>query len=171
MAGRLLWDPWREISAMERQLEQVLGRQRQGTGPSAWGPALEAFHTKDDLVVRIDLPGVRPEDVELSVHENVLVVTGERHFEEDGVEDGAFLRRERGYGHFERQVLLAEGIDVKAITADFDLGVLTIRIPHPKAKQPTRVKITLGGSADATPATVEAIGTEKPATESENSAS
>ena len=138
------WDPWRELSAFERQVNDLFGRGAR-TAASGWAPALEAFHTKDDFVIRLDLPGVPPADVDVQVHDNVLVIRGERHFD-DEVEEGAFLRRERSYGRFERQVLLPEGTEVDAIKAAFDLGVLEVRIPHPKAKEPTRVPITLGST-------------------------
>jgi HSP20 family protein len=147
----LQWDPWRELSAFERQVNDLFGRTGRQAGPQLWAPALEAFHTKDDFVVRLDLPGIRPDDVEVQVTDNVLVIRGERHFE-DEVEEGSFLRRERSYGRFERQVLLPEGTEVDGITARFDLGVLEVRIPHPKAKEPTRVPITTGAESSATQA-------------------
>ncbi|MDQ3757904.1 MAG: Hsp20/alpha crystallin family protein [Actinomycetota bacterium] len=141
----LQWDPWRELSAFERQVNELFGRSARQPGTHMWAPALDAFHTKDDFVVRLELPGIRPEDVDVQVTDNVLVIRGERHFE-DEVEDGSFLRRERSYGRFERQVLLPEGTEVESISARFDLGVLEVRIPHPKSKEPTRVPITTGSS-------------------------
>src|SRR5688572_24065110 len=115
----LQWDPWRELTAFERQVNDLFGRTgRQAT--TGWAPALEAFHTKDDFVIRLELPGVPPEDVDVQVTDNMLVLRGERHFEDD-VEEGSFLRRERSYGRFERQVLLPKGTEVDAIKASFDL--------------------------------------------------
>lgn len=137
----LQWDPWRELSAFERQVNDLFGRPGR-VATAGWAPALEAFHTKDDFVVRVEVPGVQPDDIDVSVTDNVLVIRGERHFEDDV--DDSFLRRERSYGRFERQVLLPEGTEVDAIKAAFDLGVLEVRIPHPKAKEPTRVPITTG---------------------------
>lgn len=159
----LQWDPWRELSAVERQFNELFGRLgRADTGGTerVWAPTLEAFHTKDDFVVRLDLPGIKPDEVDVQVSDNVLVIRGERHLEDD-VQEGRFLRRERSYGRFERQVLLPEGTDVGAIEATFDLGVLEIHVPHPQAKEPTRVKIAAGTSQ---PREIQA--TE--ATESEN---
>jgi HSP20 family protein len=157
----LQWDPWRELSAFERQVNELFGRsgrQGQGAGPALWAPALDAFHTKDDFVVRLELPGIRPEDVDVQVSDNMLVIRGERHFE-DEIEDGSFLRRERSYGRFERQVLLPEGTEADSIKAHFDLGVLEVRIPHPKSKEPTRVTITTS-SGQPQPEMVEATSTE-----------
>jgi HSP20 family protein len=154
----LQWDPWRELSAVERQFNELFGRVGRADGGTErlWAPHLEAFHTKDDFVVRLDLPGVKPDEVDVSVSDNVLVIRGERHLE-DELQEGRFLRRERSYGRFERQVLLPEGTDVGAIQARFDLGVLEVRVPHPQAKEPTRVRIETGGSQ---PEIVETTSTE-----------
>ncbi|HEX2039075.1 MAG TPA: Hsp20/alpha crystallin family protein [Acidimicrobiales bacterium] len=158
----LQWDPWRELSAFERQVNELFGRSGRQAGPAMWAPALEAFHTKDDFVVRLELPGIRPEEVDVQVTDNVLVIRGERHFE-DEAEEGSFLRRERSYGRFERQVLLPEGTEVDSIKAHFDLGVLEVRIPHPKSKEPTRVPISTG-STGSTQQAVEVESTEKTGT-------
>ena len=152
----LQWDPWRELTAFERQVNDLFGRNGR-TVAAGWAPALEAFHTKDDFVVRLELPGIKPDDVDVQVTDNVLVIRGERHFD-DEVEGESFLRRERSYGRFERQVLLPEGTDAESIAARFDLGVLEVRIPHPLTKEPTRVKISTGSS---TPEIVEAETTSE----------
>lgn len=159
------WDPWRELSAFERQMDDLLGRLGTRTirGNGLWAPVLDAFHTKDDFVIRLELPGVRPDEVDVEVHDNVLIIRGERHFE-DEVEDGSFMRRERSYGRFERQILLPEGTDTEAIQAGFDLGVLEVRVPHPKALEPKKVKV-LSGSSTAAPTAVEATSTEASTTE------
>jgi HSP20 family protein len=155
----LQWDPWRELTAFERQVNDLLGRTTRGTAAVAgWAPPLEAFHTKDDFVIRLEVPGVPPEDVDVHVSDNMLVIRGERHFQ-DEVEEGSFLRRERAYGRFERQVLLPEGTDTEAIRATFDLGVLEVRIPHPKAKEPTRIPVTAGSRNDSIEVT-EGSGSE-----------
>lgn len=154
----LQWDPWRELSAFERQVNELFGRNGRLAG-TGWAPALEAFHTKDDFVIRVEVPGVRPEDVDVSVTDKVLVIRGERHFE-DEVEQDAFLRRERSYGRFERQVLLPEGTEVDAIKASFDLGLLEVRVPHPKAKEPTRVPVTTGSRTDSIEVTEGSTSTE-----------
>src|SRR5688500_15865010 len=153
----LQWDPWCELSAFERQVNELFGRSTRQPATSMWAPALEAFHTKDDFVVRLELPGIKPDDVDVQVTDNVLVIRGERHFD-DEVEGESFLRRERSYGRFERQVLLPEGTDAESIAARFDLGVLEVRIPHPLTKEPTRVKISTGSS---TPEIVEAETTSE----------
>src|SRR5580765_5373519 len=79
--------------------------------------------------VRMELPGVRPEDVDISVSDGTLIVKGERKQDIEEQCDG-LIRRERAVGSFERHVLLPEGTDPSRIEASYDLGVLELRIPH-----------------------------------------
>jgi HSP20 family protein len=130
----------------------------QGRG---FGPALDAFHRDHALWVRIEVPGVRPDDVEISVVDGTLVVRGERKQDIDERTDGV-IRRERFTGVFERHVLLPEGTDPDQIEASYDLGVLEIKIPHPKEKRPTRVAIRLGGTGESEPTAVTATASEQP---------
>src|SRR3954452_4338417 len=142
--ARLQWDPWRELAALEKQVNDALRpAAAQGQG-RFFGPALDAFHRDHALWVRVEVPGVRPEDVDISVVDGTLVVRGERKKDIDERTDG-LIRRERFTGAFERHVLLPEGTDPGAIEASYDLGVLEIRIPHPKEKTPTKVAIKIGG--------------------------
>src|SRR5438105_1316152 len=142
--ARLQWDPWRELAVLERQVNDAF--KRSGVAPAhGFAPALDAFHRDHALWVRMEIPGVRPEDVDISVVDGTLVVRGERKQDfQEGTD--SLVRRERFAGTFERHVLLPEGTDPSTIEAAYDLGVLEIRIPHPKEKQPTKVEIKLSGT-------------------------
>src|SRR5438270_3500299 len=147
----LQWDPWRELSTFERQFNDLFTRvQRQPGTRTGFAPVLDAFHRDNALVVRTELPGVKPDDVHIEFTDNLLVIRGERRHE-DEVEDGSWVRRERSYGAFERQILLPEGTDPDAISASFDLGVLEVTIPHPKAVEPKKVQIQVGGATESQP--------------------
>jgi len=164
--ARLQWDPWRELAVLEKQVNDALrpaAAQVQGQGQGRFfGPALDAFHRDHALWVRIEVPGVRPEDVDISVVDGTLVVRGQRQQDIDERTDG-LVRRERFTGTFERHVLLPEGTDPAAIEASYDLGVLEIKIPHPQEKTPTKISIKVGsGEAEQQPA-VAANATEQPA--------
>src|SRR2546421_6293947 len=112
--ARLQWDPWRELAVLEKQVNDAFrpaANQAQGRG---FGPALDAFHRDHALWVRLEVPGVRPEDVDISVVDGTLVVRGEfKHDINDGT-DGV-IRRERFSGAFERHVVLPEGTDTDQI--------------------------------------------------------
>ena len=126
--------------------------------PSAaqrWAPAMDLVEAEDHYLLKADLPGVSQEDVAIEVENGVLTVTGERKAEHERSERG-FYRIERAFGRFQRQLTMPEGIDPGAVTADFDKGVLSVRIPKPEKVKPQRIAI--GGT---TQPAVEGTATEK----------
>ena len=158
----LTWDPWRELNAIERQFSQLFDRDRSPRAAMrAWAPPLDAFHRENELVVRTELPGVKPEDIDVHVEDRTLVIRGERRLEEQ-IAEGNFVRAERVYGSFERSVLLPEGTDGSAVAASYDNGVLEVRVPHPKAMQPQKVQVQIGdaGQPEGAPQQVEAHATQ-----------
>ena len=149
----LRWDPWGELANLQRDVNELFGRSfGAGTGAVTRGgsfvPPIDAFTTADALVVRMELPGMRPDDVDISVQDGVLTVSGER-FADTDVKDDAWLRRERFVGQFERSFALPEGADPDAISAAFENGLLELRVPHPPGQQPRRVKSSAGSPARA----------------------
>jgi HSP20 family protein len=125
--------------------------------PRRWVPAMDLVEADDHFTLTADLPGLGEEDVNIEVQDGALSITGERKAEHEARE-GGWYRIERAVGSFNRTLTLPEGIDVDAITASFDRGVLTVRIPKPEQRKPRRVEISAGGSK---PAAVE--GTAKDA--------
>lgn len=94
-----------------------------------------------DLVVTVELPGVDPEkDVDIMVEDDILIIKGEKSDEREVTEEDHFLR-ERRYGHFERRIFLPDGVDPDTITADYDKGVLTVRVPIPAEAEATPRRI------------------------------
>lgn len=146
------WDPWGELAALQRDVGELFHR----TGPDsrrAAGslvPPIDAFRTDEGLVVRVELPGMSPDDVEVSVDAGSLTISGERRVDGD-VADDAWLRRERPIGTFQRSFSLPEGTDPQQIEARFELGLLELHIPHPPERRPHRVQIgSANGSKDET---------------------
>ena len=126
--------------------------------PSAaqrWAPAMDLVEAEDHYLLKADLPGVSQEDVAIEVENGVLTLSGERKAEHERSERG-FYRIERAFGRFQRQLTLPEGIDPGAVTADFDKGVLSVRIPKPEKVKPQRIAIGL-----TTQPAVEGTATEK----------
>lgn len=147
------WDPWGEMAALQRDVSELLGQTmgaERGRGRFA-APPIDAYRTDQGLVVHADLPGVRPEDVEVSVQDGMLTIKGEweRSFEQ-GVESENWLRRERLAGSFERSFTLPEGTNPQEIKASFEHGVLKLEIPHPPEAKPHRVQIAGGKGAEET---------------------
>jgi HSP20 family protein len=141
------WDSSREIddlqSEMNRLFGSFFGRERGNGGLRRWMPAMDLVETEDHLVLRADLPGIDEEDVEIEVQDGVLTVSGERKAEEREAADD-FYRVERAFGTFSRSVSLPHEVDAQKISANFDRGVLEVRIPKPEQRQPHRVRIGAG---------------------------
>jgi HSP20 family protein len=145
------WEPARRLdsfqSDFDRLFDAFLGARPQNTA-SRWVPAMDLVETEDQLVLKADLPGLDRDDVEIEVTDGVLTVSGERKTEHEDHEDG-YHRVERAYGSFSRSLSLPDGIDAEQVKADFDKGVLVVRIPKPAERQPHRVQIgaTVNGEA------------------------
>jgi HSP20 family protein len=103
----------------------------------------DVFHMDDRLVIRMDLPDVSPEDVEVTVQENTLLVNGSRRFPYDR-DKVRWVRRGTFYGDFTQRVALGKGLDTDKITARFANGVLELTIPYAEEVQPRRIQIEVG---------------------------
>ncbi len=113
-----------------------------------WSPAMDLVEAEDHYLLRADLPGMGEEDVSIEINENVLTVAGERRDEQERQGQG-WHRVERTFGHFSRSLALPEGVNADAVTASFDRGVLSIRVPKPEQRKPRRVEIRAGADAPA----------------------
>jgi HSP20 family protein len=137
-------------SEMNRMLDEVFGDvgrrsgRQQGDSPSRWAPALDALQEDGDIIVRAELPGVEPDDVNITLHNGVLTISGERKAEEQREGSGYYVR-ERRYGSFRRSMTLPQGVDESSISARFDGGVLEVRVSGAAAVQePKRIQIESG---------------------------
>jgi HSP20 family protein len=101
---------------------------------------MDAYRRGDQFLIHLDLPGVDPDAVELTVEQNVLTIKAERRFEPK--EGDELVIAERPQGTFTRQLMLGESLDTDSLEADYDQGVLTLRIPVAEAAKPRRVEIT-----------------------------
>jgi HSP20 family protein len=155
------WDPWSELDQLQRDVSEVFNRRMQPSRTAR--PAMDAFRTDKGTVIRLDVPGFAPDEVQVSVNEGVLTLSGSRSSERE-MEEGNWIRRERASSSFERSVVLPKGVDVSAITAKVDNGVLEVTVPHPAEAQPQRIKVT-SGSSDASSATID-VGNTSGRTES-----
>ena len=138
------WDPFREVNAT-RQLDNLFGRwpswTERPTSTSAWTPNVDIFENENELIVKAELPGVDPKDVELNVEKNVLRISGERTLEFEEQKEN-YHRVERAHGSFSRSFSLPQLVDDSKIEAEYKDGVLTVHVPkHEKAK-PRQIKIS-----------------------------
>ena len=138
--GAFLSSPWELMRRMSEDMDRLFQSLASGklqTGESEvslWAPDIEVERKPDTLNVRADLPGLKPEDVEVSVDDGLLTISGERRQEHREEHEGV-VRSERSYGRFYRTILLPDGVDEDDISANFKDGVLEIKIPVPEREK------------------------------------
>jgi HSP20 family protein len=132
-------DPFREL---DRLTQQVLGT---AARPAAM--PMDAYRSGDSFYVCLDLPGIDPDSIDLTVEQNVLTVRAERR---PAQADGAqMIVAERPYGTFTRQVFLGETLDADSIAADYAAGVLTLTIPVREQAKPRTIQVTSSDTRQA----------------------
>ena len=120
---------------------QETGEDRQRTHMTAWVPTTDIFARNEDLLIRVELAGVRPADVDVALSSGVLTISGERGSELDD-EEVSYYVRERFYGVFRRTITLPEGIDESKISASFNNGMLQISVQGGAAAvEPRRIHV------------------------------
>jgi HSP20 family protein len=136
------WDPFRDLVSLQGELNRMFGRAYgvEEGGAGSWLPALDIFETEDKFVVTVELPGIEPEDVEVSVEDSTLSIRGERRFSEEVSEEN-YRRVERRYGSFVRSFSLPQTADAEKIEAAFDRGVLRIEVPKAEVAKPKKITV------------------------------
>src|SRR5215475_9695122 len=145
------WEPFREHVALESQFNRMFNElfsRSQESNLSAWVPAVDILENEHELVVKADLPDVKPEELDIRVENNILTIRCERNFEKK-VDEKNYLRVERSYGSFSRSFSLANTVNSEAIKADYKDGVLTLTIPKREEAKPKQIKVNVGVQATA----------------------
>jgi HSP20 family protein len=135
------WDPFAEIARIQDQFARWAGRESPFVG--TFSPAIDIFDEKDAILVKAEVPGIKSEDIKISVDNNVLTVTGERKLEQAEKKEG-YHRIEREYGSFSRSFNLPATVDADHVEADMTDGVLTVRVPKKAAPEPKRIEVKTG---------------------------
>jgi HSP20 family protein len=147
------WQPIGELNTiqneMNRLFDTLFDSPHRGNGNATamqrWVPAMDLAETDDEFILRADLPGLSDGDVSIELDDNVLTVSGERKAEHEERAQG-YYRVERASGTFSRALTLPEGIDPGSIQANFERGVLEVRIPKPAERKPRKVSISVGAA-------------------------
>jgi HSP20 family protein len=139
--------PYRDVAPfteVDRLFRQVLGGGPDTAATAgAFAPAIDVEETEDGYTLHVELPGIPADDVEVSLEENVLTVSGERRFYEDR-DEASFRRIERHVGRFHRSVRLPDRVQGDGVTATAKHGVLTISVPKAEEAKPRRIPVTAG---------------------------
>lgn len=125
---------------LQERFRPLFFKDDESMGPTAWAPDVDIREHEDRFVVRADLPGIDPKDIEVTLEDNVLTIRGERT-EEKKEEREDYHRTERFQGKFLRRFLLPDTGDASEVSARSDKGVLEITVPKSSKPQPTRIEV------------------------------
>ncbi|HUF47876.1 MAG TPA: Hsp20/alpha crystallin family protein [Vicinamibacterales bacterium] len=138
------WNPVRDLASMEidrlnRMFDAAFSGEPLGRG--AWVPAVDIYETSArDVVVKVELPDMKREDIKVTFENEVLTIEGERRFE-PAVDREAYHRIERGYGAFRRTFTLPTSVDVAGVQASYKDGVLTVTLPRREEARPKQIQV------------------------------
>ena len=140
-------DRWGNVSDIQgevnRLFDNFFGRPAASSAAGRrWAPTVDLYETKDDLVLTMELPGVREKDVTVSITGDLLTIKGERRFEHD-VKEHQLLHVERAYGNFERLVQLPIPVQADKVKATYRDGVLEVRLPKTEEIKPKEIKVDI----------------------------
>jgi HSP20 family protein len=135
---------WDDTFNLRHEFDRLLGRT--DTNVSAgWCPVVDVRESEDGLVLHAELPGLKPQDVDVSVENGVLSISGQKRQEtEEGNENSEYHLVERRYGRFERRFTLPRTIEAEKVNAEFADGVLTVTLPKAEAAKPRRIEVKVG---------------------------
>jgi HSP20 family protein len=146
--GLLNWLPFEQLAhvreEMNRLFESPLGDAVQSPDLfGGWTPAVDLYEDNDHLIVRAELPGMSKESIDISLHEGVLTLAGERKAEDLPAGSEAY-RSERFYGRFQRTLDLPKPVEADRVSAHYRDGILTITLPKTEEAKPRQIEVNIG---------------------------
>lgn len=143
------WEPFRNLVSTQDRFNQLFNEtfarafgDQQEVSPRAWVPPVDIYETGEGLVLKAELPGINPEDVEIRVEDNTLYLKGERKFEKE-VKEQNLHQVERSYGTFTRSFVLPSSVDSGKVAAEYQNGILTLTMPKREEAKPKTIKINV----------------------------
>jgi len=152
------WNPYRELENLQNRMSRLFeeqyggGREEALTTSGAFVPPVDIYEDQHGIQLKLEVPGIDEKDLNINVENNVLTVSGERKFESEQKEEN-FHRIERRYGSFTRSFTLPNTVDTEKITADYNNGVLGIRLVKREEAKPKQIKVNIGQKLEAKGAT------------------
>ncbi|MFP4225681.1 MAG: Hsp20/alpha crystallin family protein [Desulfobacterales bacterium] len=137
------WNPATTVPTLQDRINRIFDdmfpEAQEDLGLLDWRPTVDTYEKDDAIVFKAELPGVKKEDVDIDVSNNVLTIKGERHYEDAKDED--YYRRERFHGKFQRAFTLPDNVDTSNIDASYNDGVLEITVPKTEETQTKKIEI------------------------------
>jgi HSP20 family protein len=139
------FDPFRELAHMQHRINRIFGNAYRDSDDvlsrGDWMPPVDIFENENhEIVLKAELPGIKREDIDIRVENNLLTIRGERKREHE-TKDEAYHRVERTYGAFSRSFSLPSSVDTEHVNADFKDGVLTVTLPAREEAKPRQVQV------------------------------
>ena len=153
------YDPFRDLRTLQEEVNRLFSTNMsrtfddEGIGRGAWAPSVDIYENKDHIVLEAELPGMKQEDFDLSIENNVLTLRGERKFEKTDETDN-YHRVERSYGAFTRSFTLPQTVSAEGATAEYNNGVLRVTLPKREETKARRIQVS-GNQAGAQQKTIE----------------
>ena len=144
------WDPFREFVTLQDRMNRLVrdsfgteGREEALT-TTAFAPPVDVYEDEHNVTLKIEVPGIEEKDIDVRIENNTLTVHGERKFEKEEKEEN-YRRVERQYGSFTRTFTLPNTVDPEKVQADYDKGVLKIKLAKKAEAKPKQIKVNVGG--------------------------
>ena len=153
------WDPFREMTQVQNQFNRLVDQVWGGARQESWLPAGDVFDRKDADVLKAELAGMDPDDIETEGEDNVLTIKGERKSEEQ-VEDERYYRVERRFGSFQRSLALPQGVKAEDIQAGYEDGILTVTVPKVEEEKPKRIEVKAKKTVEASAGQTAEVSSE-----------
>ena len=139
------WEPFRDMLSLRADMDRLFSslfgggyEEREGL----WAPLVDIEEDNDTIMVKVEIPGMRKEDIKVSVQSNILTITGERKHESE-TKNKTFHRVERSYGKFSRMITLPTDVDSDKVKANYKDGILSITLPKPEAVKPKHIDVEI----------------------------
>ena len=142
------WEPFREFATLQDRINRVFresynGGQDESLTTSTFAPAVDVYEDEHKVTLKIEVPGIDEKDIDVRVENNTLTVHGERKFEKEEKEEN-YRRVERQYGSFTRSFTLPNTVDTETVSANYDKGVLKIKLTKKAEAKPKQIKVNVG---------------------------
>src|ERR1700758_4554792 len=143
------WDPFREFVTIQDRMNRLF---RDSFGPegreealttTTFAPPVDVYEDEHNVTLKIEVPGIEEKDIDVRIENNTLTVHGERKFEKDEKEEN-YRRVERQYGSFTRTFTLPSTVETENISANYDKGVLKIKLANKAEAKPKQIKVNIG---------------------------
>jgi HSP20 family protein len=142
------WEPFREFSTLQDRMNRLFrdsfseGREESLT-TSSFAPAVDVYEDEHNVTLKIEVPGIDEKDIDVRIENHTLTVHGERKFEKEEKEEN-YRRVERQYGSFNRSFTLPNTVDAENISANYDKGILKIKLAKKAEAKPKQIKVNVG---------------------------